>query len=58
MRVPEADMAVGRASPCRQETALVRTPADCFHSCRVLAELLLGLLRVKGPNEKLVVVSS
>jgi hypothetical protein len=42
--VPESDVTICSASTCREEPALVRTPANSLDSCCVVMELNKGLL--------------
>lgn len=51
-------VAVGCSTSRGEEASLVRTPADSFHRCGVLPELMLALAAVKRCDEKLVVVAS
>ena len=56
--VPEADMAISSTTTCRQETILVRRPADSLHCSCVLVEFHDWFIRVKVPNHELVVIAT
>ena len=51
-------MSVSSAPSCSEKTTLVRTPSDSFDGCFVLAKLCKGLVRMKRPNQKFVIVTS
>jgi len=58
MSIPEPDMSVSSAPSRSQKATLVRTPTDSFDGCFVLAELSKGLVGMKRPNQKFVIVTS